>query len=329
VRHFSIRHPETSGIRTEELWRASLKNQLTLLYFCDNLPVNCLNKYFNMPKKTKIGIIGYGNMGSAIAKRTSSKYQLFIFDKDGSKTKNILNAKVTGSVVDLINNVDVVFLAVKPQDFDAVLNEIKNNQIPLPERDLVRKLIISIAAGISTEYIERVLGKVRVTRAMPNLPAKIGKGISCLCKGKFATDSDFKLTRQLFKELGETFILEEKMMNAATAISGSGPGYLYDWGEGRSIEDIKKYAYDIFEFLLSASAQNLGFTKEQAEILSKVTTRGSVKFLETTGFSPKEAKKQVVSKGGTTEAALEMLHKGGSLNEAVEAACKRAKELSR
>jgi pyrroline-5-carboxylate reductase len=267
-----------------------------------------------------IGIIGCGNMGSAICQRLKASFSLFAFDKDSAKTKNLSGLSVVKDVADLLNKSDAVILAVKPQDFDDLLNEIKSN--------IKNKLIISIAAGITTGYIEKIFGRVKVIRVMPNLPAKIGKGMSCLCKGKFSSESDLNFAKELFDKLGKTLILNEDMMDAATAISGSGPGYFYDLVEGKNLKEIKNYA-TTFATTLTASAESIGFLQPVARSLSKATCEGSIAYLEETKLSASEAKKQVVSKGGTTEAALEVLHKGGSLEEAVKAALKRAKELSK
>lgn len=269
----------------------------------------------------KIGIIGFGNMGSAIGERIKFEYQVYAFDIDKNKTNKLTGIKVANSITDLLTKVDTVILSLKPQDFDVVLDEIKNFA--------EGKLIITIAVGITIDYIEKRLGKVRVIRVMPNLPARIGEGMICLCVGKSVSEEEANFAEELFKNLGTTLILNEKMMNAATAISGSGPGYLYDWGENKAIEEIKKYARDIFIPSLTVSAESLGFTPQQAKILVNTTAQGSLSFLEKANLSAAQLKKQVASKGGTTEAGLEVLHKGGSLEEAVKKAFQRAKELSK
>jgi pyrroline-5-carboxylate reductase len=167
--------------------------------------------------KKKIGIIGFGNMGSAIAQRIKAKYKVFIFDKDKEKTKNLKDIKVTDTLVSLVEQSDVVILAVKPQDYDVVLHELKGI--------VKNKLIISIAAGIPTELIEKVLGNIRVIRAMPNLPARVGNGITYLCKGHFTRARDLRFAQLLFKNMGTTFIALEDIMSEVTAASGSGPGF--------------------------------------------------------------------------------------------------------
>lgn len=271
--------------------------------------------------KKIIGIIGFGNMGSAIGQRIRTCYQVIVFDKDRSKTENISGIQAALDNIDLVKTADAVILAVKPQDFKTLLAEIKEH--------IKDKLVISIAAGITTAYIERQLGKARVVRVMPNLPARVGKGMICLCKGKTTHEKDLNFTQQLFGNLGKTLVLDENLMDQATAISGSGPGYNYYLNENKSIEEIKKYTEEVFIPSLTASAKKLGFTPQQAKILAETTGGGSIAFLEETKISPTDAKKQVASKGGTTQAGIEVLKKRGSLLEAVKAALRRARELSK
>lgn len=274
-------------------------------------------------KPKTIGIIGFGNMGSAIAEQLKSKYQICVFDKDKNKTKNILDLQVVKDNADLVNRVDTVILAVKPQDVDGVLKEIKSN--------VKDKLIISIAAGISTEYIEKRLGQVRIIRAMPNIGIKIGESVTCLCRGVFVTESDLDFAKELFYYLGIDKEIEEKLMNAATAISGSGPAYIFDFIESNLIDpnNIAQHLKQDIIKRLAQAAESIGFNHEDAIFLAVNTTNTSINLIKKTKISPAELKKQVTSKGGTTEAALEALHKGGSWEEVAKAALKRAEELSR
>lgn len=262
-------------------------------------------------------------MGSAISGRIKRKCLVYAFDKDKNKTKNLRGLIVTNDIADLVNRVDVVILAVKPQDFDSLLDEIKNG--------IKGKLVISIAAGITTGYIEKRLGQVRVIRVMPNMPARIGKGMSCLCKGSLARRVDLNFARHLFNCLGKTLVLHEEMMDAATAISGSGPGYFYDFIE--SHPQIYKNNPDrvLKEFIasLELAAKSLGFSHKEAMLLAKTTGTASKYLLVKTKLAPGELKRQVASRGGTTEAGIGVLRRGGSLEEAVKAALKRAKELTK
>ncbi len=269
----------------------------------------------------RIGVIGFGSMGSSIGERLSLRYKIIVFDKDESKLKNLVGIEIARDCVDLVNKVSILILAVKPQDFDNLLIEIK---------DYVKdKLIISIAAGITTAYIEGYLGDVKIIRAMPNLPVKIGEGVICLCKGKSITTRDLVFIKGLFKSLGEVLTVKEEMMNKATVISGCGPAYLYDWAEGRSMKEVKNYAKDTFAPHLTEAARAIGFNLRQAKLLTKKTIRGSIALLEETGLLPEELKRRVASRGGVTEKGLEVLHKGRTLTEAVKTALRRAEDLSR
>ena len=275
---------------------------------------------------SKIGIIGFGNMGSCLAQRLSSEQnEIWVFDKDEGKTKQLSGIKLAENNKDLVKKVDVVIIAVKPQDFSQTLEEIKGA--------IKEKLLISIAAGISTGYIENALGEAKVIRTMPNMPARIGKGTTCLCKGKFAAEQDLDYSRELFENLGVALIISENMMDEATGVSGSGPGYVFDWIESRKIDIKNKFLLGRFvsEFtvLLTGAAVSIGFAPKEAEQLARNTVYGSIALLQESKLSASELKSQITSKGGTTEAALKVLHSGGDLNDAVNAAAQRAKELAK
>ncbi|PIQ88289.1 MAG: pyrroline-5-carboxylate reductase [Candidatus Omnitrophica bacterium CG11_big_fil_rev_8_21_14_0_20_42_13] len=261
-----------------------------------------------MVKHEKIGIIGFGNMGLAIAERIKREHEVFVFDKDSQKIKNIPKIKSALGLADLVKKVDTVILAVKPQDFEAVLAEIKGYARG--------KLIISIAAGISTKYIEGKIDKVRVIRAMPNMPAQIGKGITALVKGRFAAPKDIKIAEKIFKAVGETVVMDkERLIDVVTALSGSGPAYL------------------LFIFLaLLAAAEGLGLDKKNANKLIYHTIIGSMDLLNKKSFDAKNLINKVASKGGTTEAALKVFidrKLSKIICDAVVAAHKRAKQLSK
>jgi pyrroline-5-carboxylate reductase len=201
-------------------------------------------------------------------------------------------------------------------------------------KDVVsEKLIISIAAGITTDYIQKCLGQVRVIRVMPNMPSRIGKGISCVSKGKFSSNTDLLFTQEMFTYLGETLVLEEVMMDAATAVSGSGPGFFFELLLAHKIDlknqhAVESFAWDIFIPQLTDAAKLLKFSEEQAKLLAVQTAEGSVSLLMITGLTPQDLISQIASKGGTTEAGLQVLRNGGPLLEATEAAKKKAEELS-
>lgn len=274
-------------------------------------------------KKIKIGIIGFGNMGSAIAGQLKSRYDIHIFDKDTNRTAGISGVNIAGNVRNLVDSVEVLILAVKPQDFDSVLGQIKGLT-----KD---KLIISIAAGISTAYIEKALGRVRVIRAMPNIGVKIGESVTCLTLCSFATESDLAFAQELFYYMGTTKAIEERMMNAATAISGSGPGYIFDflWSNSIDVNNISQETRHDLALRLEKAAEGLGFNHEDAVFLAVNTVNSSINLAKKTKVVPAELRKQVASKGGTTEAGLLALNKTGSWEDAARAALRRAEELSK
>ena len=276
---------------------------------------------FNFSRK-KIGIIGFGNMGQAIAERISSKYAVQVFEKDAAKTKSLAGITAASDIAQLLKQNQVIILAIKPQDFEPVLAEIKEH--------LGDQLIVSIAAGVTTEYIQKVLGNVRVVRVMPNLAVKVGKSVTSVCKGVIATRADLKFVERLFKYLGTVFIFPEEMMDAVTAIAGSGPGFFFALAQGRSKVSLREFAVNIFQQDLIGAAENVGFNHGQATILAQATTASSLSLLESSNLSALELCAQVTSKGGTTQAGLEIL-KGDekNLKLAVQAAKKRAEELTK
>jgi pyrroline-5-carboxylate reductase len=266
-------------------------------------------------KKT-IGIIGFGNMGSAIAERARQSYEIIAFDK--AKTINAEGVDSASSILDLTGKSEAIILAVKPQDIPGLLEEIKNN--------LRNKLLISIAAGLTAKYFEEKLRQVRVIRVMPNLPALIGQGVSGLCKGRFASEEDLELARQLLSCVGSVIVFnDEDMLDAVTAISGSGPAYFC-----YHIKDKADIIYKKDEFIrqLSQAAVHIGFDRVLAARLSQETVEGTISLLVEKNWSCEELMKRVASKGGTTEAALEVLRNNGTLTDAAKAAFRRAKELS-
>lgn len=270
----------------------------------------------------RIGIIGYGNMGAAIAEGIRNEYTTSVFDKNPNQTKAVAQSKIAKDARELVKDNDVVILAVKPQDFDDLLNEIKDCT-----KD---KLVVSIAAGISTAHIEVKLHNAKVIRAMPNLAAKVKKGMTVLCKGQSAQEEDLDFARVLFNLFGETLIISESMMNAATAVSGSGPGFLSSLMQSLPEPVWNEFGNNTFAPALKEAAQLFGFSSQEASILSVATTQGTIALLKVTRLAPVTLRDQVASKGGTTEAGLKVLRGDiRQLPQAVQAAKKRAEELSK
>jgi len=242
-----------------------------------------------------IGIIGVGNMGMAIASRIKGKALL------SDKNKRI------GDNINVAKRANIIILAVKPQDMGEVLKEIK----PYVEG----KLVISIAAGVTTLFIEKVLGRVRVIRVMPNMPAVVRKGISAISRGRFAKAEDFKIADRIFSNLGEVVEVKEKMMDAVTAVSGSGPAY-----------------YFLFTYLLAKAGEASGLQKDLALKLAKATFIGAAEVIKSKNLSIEDLVKKVASKGGTTEAALKVFKQEkleAILKKAVKHAAYRSSKLTK
>jgi pyrroline-5-carboxylate reductase len=270
----------------------------------------------------KIGILGFGNMGAAMGERLKLKYQVFVFDKDVDKTKECPGITVVKSLDELADSANALVLAIKPQDFEKSLEEIKKHE--------QMHLIISIAAGITTQFIESRLGNKAVVRAMPNLPAKVGEGMIAITKGKYATDIDLSFVQGLFNRLGKTLIVEERLMDAITAVSGSGPGFLYELINNIPRAEWDKFIKEQFVPKLSDAGMQIGFNAEQSKLLAETTAAGSMSLLHISKVPAAILKVRVTSKGGTTEAGLLALKgKVDNLELAVRAAFKRSEELSR
>jgi len=203
---------------------------------------------------------------------------------------------------------DVVVLAVKPQMLPAVLSEL--GQI------LAHALVISIAAGVTIRTVaEQIAGAMRVVRAMPNIPALVQEGMTALALGSAVSEDDSRLARRVFEVVGRVVLVEERLMDAVTGLSGSGPAYIF-----QAIE------------ALADGGVMMGLPRQTAELLAAQTVLGSARLVLESGVHPAQLKDRVASPGGTTIAGLHQLEQGGfraTLMAAVEAATIRSKELGR
>ncbi|MDD5059763.1 MAG: pyrroline-5-carboxylate reductase [Candidatus Omnitrophica bacterium] len=273
-----------------------------------------------MDKTKSVGIIGYGNMGQAIAERIKDEYTVNVFDKDKNKISSLNNAST--DIESLVKKSEVIILSIKPQDFDELLAEIK----PFAEN----KFFITIAAGITTKFMKSRLGdNARVVRVMPNMPAQIGQGVTVIFKGEESLNTGanpaWQLAYDIFSNLGSVLAVDkEDMINMATAISGSGPAFFCQYMKERKNAPAMR---DEFIKLLTESAVGLGFDRKEAEFLSERAVDGIISMLVERNLSCADVIKMVASKGGTTQAGLDVLNSGGTLEEAVKSAYKRAGEL--
>jgi pyrroline-5-carboxylate reductase len=207
-----------------------------------------------------------------------------------------------------VKDADIIILAVKPQNFAGTLKEIR------PAAD-ASKLFISIAAGVTADFIEKTLTKrPRVLRVMPNVNAMTGEGASAVARGHFTRKDDMPYALAILNAVGLAVEVDEKLMDAVTGLSGSGPAY----------------CFVIIEALTDAGVQ-LGLARDLAEKLACQTLLGSARLCLTSGQHPAQLKNMVTSPGGTTAAGLKVLEEGkirATLIAAVEAAAKKAKELA-
>lgn len=266
----------------------------------------------NISKKN-IGIIGLGNMGEAIIlgllKHTGSE-NICGFDKDNNKCQNI-SGKITisDSVPSLIKKSDIIILAVKPNIISAICKDIK---------DAITndKIIISIAAGITIDTIEKIIGSnKKIIRVMPNTPALVNEGMTAIsCNGSI-DENDLELGKEIFSSVGKVITVDEKYLDAVTAVSGCGPAYVFT----------------IIQALADAGVK-LGLSRKDSELLASQTLYGASKMVLETGENPISLRNKVTSPGGSTIEAVYELEKSGLsgiLMSAVEKAEKKSKELGK
>lgn len=268
-----------------------------------------------MLKEKRIGVVGGGKMGGALITGMISgglvkPEALMVADTDANRLEELAKAYGVGVTADnreAVGNADLILLAVKPQNMAEVLSGMAGAVPPAA-------LVISIAAGIPTAFIEERLFKgVRVVRVMPNMPALIGEGAAALCRGAFATADDLNLARTIFDAVGIAVEVGEGLMDAVTGLSGSGPGY----------------AFLIIEALADAGVR-MGLARDVALKLSAQTLLGAAKLCLCGEMHPAALKDMVTSPGGTTLAGLKAMEDGrvrATLMSAVEAATRRSAEL--
>lgn len=261
---------------------------------------------------TKLGFIGVGNMGGAIIKGINGKLgntAVFAFDKDAEKLKDLrfVGATAAPSVFELAKKCDYILLAVKPQQLDEVLAEVKS----AANEGLV---IISICAGISAEYIrERTFANAKVVLVMPNTPMMLGVGASAMSRDDKVSDAEFAFARKIIGSCGITEVIPANKMKEVIAINGSSPAFIYVYAKG-----FVQYA------------QSVGIDPDAALRLFAQSLIGSAKMMTESGMTVDELIKQVSSPGGTTLAGLEVLERSGIVHTAInacEACTKRAYEL--
>ena len=261
----------------------------------------------------KLSCLGSGKMGTALLKGIVSRGvcsagDIAISDPVpaalAAAAAAVPGVRISDSNLEAAGGADVVLLCVKPAGI-----------VPLIEslRELVPTLLISIAAGVTLHSMEAAAGHHRVVRVMPNTPALIGQGAAAYAPGSTATDADCAITERLLSAVGTVTRVAEKLLDAVTGLSGSGPAYVYT----------------VIEALADGGVAE-GLTREQALQLAAQTVAGAAGMVLQTGLHPAVLRDQVTSPGGTTIAGLAMLEEKGlrsALIEAVRTATRRAQEL--
>ena len=262
----------------------------------------------------KIGFIGAGNMASAIANgiissKLISAGNIFLYDKNESQYKKFPSeCKAASNIAEICNTSDYIFLSVKPQNIKDVLSDIKLS-------DTKDKVFVSICAGITIESIERVLGRCKTIRTMPNTPMLLGLGVTALCKNELVSDEEFMFVTSLFSSSGDTIELKEEEINAITAVTSSSPAYVYTFIKGM-LEGAKRLGLEYDNML---------------DVICK-TIIGSVHMVMTKEKSVDDLIRMVKSPNGTTERALNVFDENNftkTIEEAMIACSNRAEELAK
>jgi pyrroline-5-carboxylate reductase len=277
--------------------------------------------YHVLLRDKRVGIIGAGAMGSALCRglvheKAMPANRIVLYDPHLAHTQELkqrLDVKVAENNAQLAKYTDIIVLCVKPYMVTSVLDEIAENLArdagkPLP-------LLISIAAGVRINTIEaRLSGSIPVVRAMPNTPAQVGKGACAFCAGSHTDELHLRQAAAIFEAVGTAVQVPESMMDAVTALSGSGPAYVYL----------------MIEALVDGGVK-VGLPRDVAYHLAAQTVLGAAQMVIETGMHPAQLRDMVTTPGGTTITALAALEHSGlraALIDAVERATNRSRELA-
>lgn len=263
----------------------------------------------------RILIIGGGNMGQTYARsflrsHIATEEKMMILEKSVEKAADLRQMNI-GTVwhdpAECLPQADLVILAVKPQDVPALFENIRLHCSS-------QQVFLSIMAGVKIDTIRKGLGVSKIIRAMPNLPAQIGMGMTVFTSSDEVTRIELVLVQNLINTTGKSIYTEqESALDAATAISGSGPAYVLYFMEA-----------------LMQAAREMGFNEAEAELLVSQTFRGTIELFNKSEHNCSTWIQRVASKGGTTEAALQAFAKhqtDESIKKAARAALRRAEEL--
>lgn len=263
--------------------------------------------------KKIIGCIGTGNMGSAIMLRLATGLDpalLMIYDKDTARSDTLSRGagiSVSSTPQSLASESGVVIIAVKPDAVPAVIGEIRGALKP-------GAIIVSIAAGVSIAAIEVLTGSpVKIVRVMPNTPSMVGEGMSVLSPNDHVDEQSLLEVEQIFSKIGKVTVLPEKLMDAVTGLSGSGPAYVFTFIQALADGGVK-----------------LGIPRDKAIMLAAQTVLGSAKYVLESGEDPAALRGRVTSPGGTTIEGIHVLERSGFsgiVMDAVEKAAQKSQKM--
>jgi pyrroline-5-carboxylate reductase len=255
----------------------------------------------------QINILGFGNMGRAIARALiKNNFKGRIVATDRARKAGVDRGVKLDAGFRTLSRADVIVVAVKPQDILGLADEVRH----WISKDAI---LVSVAAGVKISKLQKVFGHKKVVRVMPNLGVLVGRGIMAWKPGGLSS-ADKNRARKLLNSVSDNFeVADEKLIDAVTAISGSGPAYFFFLANG-----------------LVSSAKQLGLSPAQSRVLVQKTLSAAARLQE--GRDYQELIKMILSKKGATDAALKVFAKhrlGNTINAAVKAAYKRAGELSK
>lgn len=260
-----------------------------------------------------VAILGAGAMGEALAlgllEAGWSKSDIELAARRAERASRVeaeIDCRCVLDPAEIVQGKDVIVVAVKPRDVHHLLEQIHTIVVD-------DQVILSLAAGVPTTVYEKVLGEIAVVRAMPNTPAVVREGITGMASGTFTDAAHLDLAERVLKAVGPVTRLDESLLDAVTAVSGTGPAYAFLLAEA-----------------LTEAAIREGLPRDVAELLVHQTIKGAGALLVDTNRSPFELRSEVTSPGGTTAAAMHILEERGFralVEDAVRAAAQRSREL--
>ena len=256
-----------------------------------------------MRKYIKIGFIGTGNMGGALATAVANVgYRAVLFDKDTDKSAALsekIGGKVVNSLTALLDNCTFVFIGVKPQMLEDLAAEMRPM---LDERGESAPLLISMVAGTSIARLEELFGKRFIIRIMPNTPVGVGKGMTLWCASENVFEPQIETFLDMMSLSGKVDMIDEKLIDAASAVSGCGPAFVY-----------------MFIEALADGGVLCGLPRDKAITYAAQTLAGASAYLMESGEHPGKLKDNVCSPGGTTIEGVRALEANGFRSAATEA----------